>query len=92
MTEDFKSVLKQALPEKIIEVFEDYRLLLPSASADIKAFGAYHTACKNALAHIWMMIKLLTLVEGDPERNECSDWLSKAKEALKSEENDDDTL
>ena len=92
MTEDFKALLKQALPQKIIQVFEDYRLLTPDTNADIKTFGAYHSACKNALAHIWMMMKLLALVQENEQKDDTIDWLEKAKQALQQEENENDTF
>jgi hypothetical protein len=90
MTKDFKSLLKQELPEKISQVFEDYRLLQADIGTDVKSFGAYHSACKNALAHICMMMKILSLVETTDEENTIPNWLAQARTALQNEEDADD--
>ena len=90
MTTDFKSLLKQELPKKISQVFEDYRLLEDDIGTDIKSFGAYHSACKNALAHICMMMKILSVVETTDNENNMPHWLAQARNALQQEEDTDD--
>lgn len=92
MTQDFKSLFKQALPEKISQVFEEYRLLEADIGTDIKSFGAYHSACKNALAHICMMMKILALAETSDDNSTVPNWLAQARDALQQEEDNDDTL
>lgn len=56
---------------------------------DAKGFTSYHQACKAALTHIALLLKLIPEDSGvDPQ----TDWLTLAREALQSREDEDDSL
>ena len=57
---------------------------------DAKGFTSYHQACKAALTHIALLLKMI------PSENSAvspqTDWLALAREALQSREDEDDSL
>ncbi len=82
-----KNFFLAALPEKLTSVFSEYNdFTAQPAPLDAKSFGAYHTACKNALSHIILLMKMLHLADENEESQ--IDWLEKAK--LEMEYSDDD--
>ena len=60
-----------------------------SIPQDAKGFTAYHNACKAALLHIALLLKLIP--EKATDLNE-TDWLNRAREALNTTEDSDDDL
>ena len=52
-----------------------------SVSMEAKEFGAYHNACKAALAHILMIQKLMQTPEAKEEEPNLFDLLDHAREA-----------
>lgn len=56
--------------------------------SDPKGFTAYHNACKAALMHIALAAKI-TASLSPPEISDNTDWLKLAKEALKTEEDNE---
>ncbi len=54
---------------------------------DSKGFTAWHNACKSALLHIALLIKLIQTTprpSDEKEVNTPADWLTKAHDALKN--------
>ena len=82
-----KAYLKKLKPflEKAIQTYQ------PFANADCpmqaKDFNAYHTACKSALLHIALLVKILDLSkkENIPVQTDLLDLIHQAKEDLKDE-------
>ncbi len=53
---------------------------------DAKGFTAWHNACKSALLHIALLVKLIQTtprLSKDKTNDTAIDWLSKARDALK---------
>ena len=68
---------------------ESYNALInEDIPSDPKGFTAYHNACKAALMHIALAAKITTSL-GLPETSDNTDWLKLAKEALKTEEDNE---
>ena len=82
-----KAYLKKLKPflEKAIQTYQTF------ADADCpmqaKDFNAYHTACKSALLHIALLVKILDLSkkENIPVQTDLLDLIHQAKEDLKDE-------
>ena len=82
-----KAYLKKLKPflEKAIQTYQTF------ANADCpmqaKDFNAYHTACKSALLHIALLVKILDLSkkENIPVQTDLLDLIHQAKEDLKDE-------
>ncbi len=60
-----------------------------SVSMEAKEFGAYHNACKAALAHILMIQKLMQTPEAKEEEPNLLDLLEQARKATKDESESD---
>ena len=74
------------LPAKLLKILQDYDDFTANpAPTDVKSFGAYHLACKNALSHIILLLRILQTHQGQ-EENE--DWLIQAKEAMTDNEDE----
>ncbi len=92
MQDFFSSVL----PEKLLKTLRDYDdFTAHQAPTDIKSFGAYHLACKNALSHIVLLFKMLQAAGANESSGDTNAWLIKAKQAIglgesENEENDSD--
>ena len=83
-----KDFFLDALPEKLAAVLQEYNdFTAQPAPLEAKSFGAYHTACKNALSHMVLLMKMLQLVDEDNQNETPNDWLNKAKLAM--EESDE---
>ena len=51
---------------------------------DAKTFSAHHTACKAAIAHIQLLIKLSEMVEGDAHEEDIAS-LQESRKAAEEE-------
>ena len=58
---------------------------------DAKGFASYHNACKSALMHIGLLLKLLQGVEINDSETE-TDWLKLARKTLNSEAEAEDEM
>ena len=59
-----KDFFLENIPEKLLNALSDYDCFTKQASpTDAKSFAAYHTACKSALSHILLLMKLLNLIQ-----------------------------
>lgn len=80
------------LPEKLIKILQDYDDFTANpAPSDVKSFGAYHLACKNALSHIVLLLRILQK-EKLPQSEQDDDtqgWLFEARTAIADTEDDD---
>ena len=56
---------------------------------DAKGFTAYHNACKAALMHMALLMKLMNGEKTDPGTAE-PDWLAAARSALATETEEED--
>jgi hypothetical protein len=66
--EDLRLSLKVRLPARIHAAVEGYEAFAGAeAPADAKGFAAWHAACKAALAHVDLLIKLARWAEGGGE-------------------------
>ena len=85
ISEDILIPLQKGLKRAI----ESYQTLIDKdISPDPKGFTAYHNACKSALMHIALITKIINGTTSDLSADN-TDWLSLAKEALKTEENNE---
>ena len=58
--QEMKDFFLDALPEKLIAALQGYdEFTAQPAPLDFKSFGAFHAACKNALSHMILLVKLL---------------------------------
>lgn len=96
MAEDFKKFQKRLhrrLPDQMKAVWQDYLAFcqcpLPD---DAKAFSAHQQACKNALAHLLILMKLGAFPEaGTGPAAEETEWIQAARAAIaETEEKEDD--
>lgn len=55
---------------------------------DAKEFSTYHTACKSALSHIALLMKLTTVHDKPDHENTLFDWIAKAKTAMQDIQTD----
>ena len=87
-----KDFFLENIPEKLLNALNDYDVFTSEqAPDDVKSFGAYHSACKSALSHILLLMKLLQAVDGAQEAtNPAQDWLTKAQKAVSQMEEDDE--
>ena len=87
-----KDFFLENIPEKLLTALNDYdSFTMQAAPKDAKSFGAYHTACKSALSHILLLMKLLQSVENEETSNPAEDWLLKAQQAVLQMGDDDET-
>lgn len=96
MAEDFKKFQKRLhrrLPEQMKAVWQDYLAFCQCpVPDDAKAFSAHQQACKNALAHLLILMKLGAFpeTEADPSAQE-NEWIQAARAAIaETEEKEDD--
>ena len=77
--------LLESLKSGLNKAIESYHnLQRESIPLETKEFTAYHNACKAALMHIALLIKL---IQGNAPTDSLSqtDWISAARQALYSE-------
>lgn len=54
-----RAAVSEVLPDAIRKTLESYRRFIGSEAAhDTKQFSAHHTACKVAIAHLELLLKL----------------------------------
>lgn len=104
--EDLRAGLASRLPARIRALLDDYDSFATTAAGtpaeDAKAYAAHHAACKAALQHADMLVKLLRWAEGgeaepaaagDPG-DDLGRLLARARQAVgtqgEGEEDDDD--
>jgi len=88
LTEEILMPLRAGL-KRAVDSYQ--RLLQEEIPPDAKGFTAYHNACKAALMHIALLMKLM--VGSAPEKADNEpDWLELAKEALKPETEENNGL
>lgn len=81
-----KEHITGVLPEKILKAFCAYDDFSSRPPADeVKEFSAYHTACKNALAHVVALLRLSEIVQAGSDDNSAQEWLSKAQMSLQQD-------
>ncbi|MDY6408140.1 MAG: hypothetical protein SPL08_05530 [Pseudomonadota bacterium] len=89
MTDKFvlSEVLKP-LQTGLKRALESYQALLSQdIPSDPKGFTTYHNACKAALMHVAWAVKMMDYTS-PPESSDETNWIDLAKEALKSETED----
>ena len=83
----------EAAATRVIESYRTFMNDEPEAG-DARAFAARHAACKAALAHLDLLMRLARLVGVEPEAVEASEeearLIAEAREALAGEEDSDD--
>lgn len=83
----------EAAATRVIESYRTFMNDEPEAG-DARAFAAHHAACKAALAHLDLLMRLARLVGVEPEAVEASEeearLIAEAREALAGEEDSDD--
>jgi hypothetical protein len=90
-----KQELNTFLPARICEVMNSYDAFAASdIPADAKGFATYHGACKAALAHVEVLLKIAKWSEesanqGNPSGS-IAELLAEAKEALNSMEDEEE--
>ena len=90
-----KQELSAFLPSRICEVMNSYDAFAASdIPADAKGFAAYHGACKAALAHVEVLLKIAKWSEESASEQNPSggiaELLAEAKEALNSMEDEEE--
>ena len=90
-----KQELNAFLPSRICEVMNSYDAFAASdIPADAKGFAAYHGACKAALAHVEVLLKIAKWSEESASEQNPSggiaELLAEAKEALNSMEDEEE--
>ena len=87
-----KDFFLENIPEKLLNALNDYdTFTCQQTPSDVKSFGAYHTACKSALSHILLLMKLLQAIDCEQDLNPEQDWLLKAEQAVQQMEEDDES-
>lgn len=85
----FKTDLSEQLSSGLKEAIQSYQQFQKTEiPTDSKGFTGYHNACKAALMHIALLLKLIP-DSGEGETLENNDWLTKARLALKMEDEDE---
>lgn len=78
---------------RVIESYRTFMTEEPDAG-DARAFAAHHAACKAALAHLDLLLKLAKVAGIDTDGAEGDDeqarMLTEARIALEGDEGDDD--
>ena len=89
--EKAKAKFLKILPKKLQETLQAYHLFTSvKVPEDIKSFAAYHTACKNALSHMVLLMKMIQLSDAGNGDNIVDDWLERSKEAINQLEEEDE--
>lgn len=92
--DDLKGSLAARLPERAAAAVAAYDAFSATpAPDDAKGFAAHHAACKAALGHAEMLVKLLKWSEGEAAPAEGADGdlgtlLARARQALGPDEED----
>ena len=77
--------LSESLKSALIQAVDSYETFKQAdIPQDAKGFTAYHNACKSALTHIALLMKLIQSSSVDTSSSE-PDWLSQARLALAEE-------
>ncbi|MBR4927826.1 MAG: hypothetical protein IKY98_05825 [Alphaproteobacteria bacterium] len=86
MSRDTETVAQTLRPylKKALASYKEF--LAKETWTDAKEFSAYHSACKNVLSHIALLIKLSADGEEENKDNPLFDWTQKAKNALQEME------
>ena len=85
----FKTDLSEQLSRGLKEAIQSYQQFQKTEiPSDAKGFTGYHNACKAALMHIALLLKLIP-DSGEGETMEKNDWLTQARLALKTEDEDE---
>ncbi len=86
--------LSEHLAQDLKRALDSYQTFEQGAiPTDAKGFTAWHNACKSALMHIALLMKLIGGTPRPTTDEPTIDWIQKARTALtdlKTEENDDD--
>lgn len=92
-TETLRSGLSRALPARIRATLDTYEAFAAGDAPDeAKGYAAHHAACKAALQHAEMLVKLLRWAEDAPETGAAAEaddlerLLARAREAVADEE------
>ena len=79
----FKSGLEQA-----VHSYLDFKKT--KVANEPKDFTAYHNACKSALMHIALLLKLIQNTANSDNQTVDTDWLKIARQALQTESEESD--
>lgn len=79
--------LKRGL-ERAVDSYQTFQQ--SEIPTDAKGFTAYHQACKAALTHIALLLKMIP--SENPDGLPQTDWVALARDALQSREDEDDSL
>jgi len=72
--DDYRRELTQELPFILSKVTNEYREFITTQNCDdVKSFTAYQNACRGALSHIQILLKIATWVHPDIIKNIESD-------------------
>lgn len=95
--DDLRAGLATRLPGRIRDLLGEYDTFAGApAPEDAKGYVAHHAACKAALQHADMLIKLLRWAEGgepeapSAEADDLGRLLARARQAVDEEEGEDD--
>ena len=84
--------LSEPLKSGLIHALESYeRFKTQEIPSDAKGFTAYHNACKSALSHIALLVKLCLGNQAFEESTE-QNWVVAAHAALDDGEDENDDL
>ena len=81
-----KKQIAHFLPQAIIQALQSYRNFSGGiATEEAKEFSAHHAACKAALAHIELLLKLarqsdlVGVTDNEKDKNALTDMITKAR-------------
>lgn len=88
-----KKQIAHFLPQAIVQALHSYRKFSGNIATDeAKEFSAHHSACKAALAHIELLLKLarqsdlVGAADTQKDKTVLSDMISKARAELEQSE------
>jgi hypothetical protein len=98
MTEEIAALRRRmsaAMPERLAAAMNSYDgFALASPPTEAKAFAAHHAACKAALAHVELLLKLTRWAtgkeEGSSEGDDLGRLIAEARGILGDDDDDDD--
>lgn len=92
--EDTFSDLRAPLTEALHQALTSYLAFraTPAPLDDAKAFTAHHNACKSALLHMALLLKLSLALDRPRQETTITDWLDLARQALENEDTDDTNI
>ena len=90
-----RTQIAEALPDAIETALISYRIFSTKDNTDTpKIFGEHHNACKAAIAHIELLLKLARWIDSDDQNNTKNERLRtlllNAKDELSGKEGIDD--